>query len=192
MLTILIVLLSSLPSSSFHSPVQVLIARSAHSASPLQSLDSSSSLFTPSLSSLLTNLIAASDDRHNSGKDGASTGWSDWVDPSSSKLLSSHLSSALKINPNAASYAWLTSSPASCLTVRVNLPGLTTYERARAVCTLHFLKSGSTALAASESPPGSISYVSCLKGSLTAARNLKGGRTVGKVALSPGEGPAIR
>jgi len=66
--------------------------RSENCGRLLSSLETSSSSLPPlsafsSLSSLIHQAIEESDKRHNSGLDGASTGWSDWVEPQKAKEL---------------------------------------------------------------------------------------------------------
>ena len=105
------------------------------------------------LTSVLSRTVSASDVRHNSGLDGASTGWSDWVDPEMSKELQALLSS-LRVNSASQLYKWLATSPSPVATADLNLGNTTDYVKGRVAVKLHVAASGQSLLSAEAAPPG--------------------------------------
>ena len=135
------------------------------------------------LSSVLSRTVTASDARHNSGLDGASTGWSDWVDPSMSLELQT-LMSSLRVVESSQLFKWLASSPSEVATADLSLPNATEYVKGRVAVKLYVAKSGASLVSSSAAPPGSITYTKCLKGGVRTWRVLSAGRKGGERSLS--------
>ncbi|GMI07296.1 hypothetical protein TrVE_jg837 [Triparma verrucosa] len=147
---------------------------SSFSTSRLHSTDVSSESPFSELVEALADTITASNERHNSGLDGASTGWSDWVDESTSTHLKSFLTN-LTLSPSP-TVTWLSSSPTS-LTVPVPLPSPLS---SRIKATLFKITPNQPVESSTPLPPSSCIFISKLGGKLIHSRILKNGRIAGE------------